>query len=90
MSKDYTPLIGKKELKHGAYYEGFCRNASIARWDSKKEVYIHWRSKFGTTFLEEIRCPEDDKNWDVFIATKEIPTPTKEIPITEVNENDSH
>ena len=79
--KDYTPIIEKKELKHGAYYEGVCRNASVARWNAVGSVFHHWRTKFGQTYLEEIRCPEDDPHYDVFVATKEIPTPTKEIPI---------
>ena len=79
--KDYTPIIEKKDLKHGAYYEGTCRNASIARWDAIGNVFTHWRTKFGHTYLEEINCPEDDKTYDVFIAIKEIPTPTKGIPI---------
>jgi hypothetical protein len=81
MSKDYTPIIQKKELRDGAYYRGTCRNASEARWDAVNNVFVHWRTKFGSTFLEEIRCPEDDKNFDVFIAEKELLIHTKEIPL---------
>jgi hypothetical protein len=57
MLRDYTPKIAKADLEHGAYYTGSCRNASVARWDSNKQCFVHWRSKFGDRFLEEIRHP---------------------------------
>ena len=63
---DYTPVIPKEQLIVGAYYKGRCRNASVARWDGK--VFHHWRRKFGTKFVETIKCPEDDDKFDVFVA----------------------
>ena len=66
--RDYTPVIPKLNLEHGAYYQGRCRNASIARWNGERGVFVYWRTKFNDTFLEEIRCPEDDKHFDVFVA----------------------
>lgn len=58
--------IPKSELIPGEYYKGVCRNARIARWDGAK--FWHWRTKFGSTFLESIRHREDDEIWDVFDA----------------------
>ena len=78
---NYTPKIPKDQLKHGAYYEGSCRNASVARWDADKQVFIYRRHKFGNTFLEEIHCPEDDNVFDVFIADHEITEPENPIPL---------
>lgn len=76
---DYTPKIAKKDLKHGQYYKGRCRNASIARWNGERGMFIHWRTKFGTKFLEEIRHPEDEQVYDVFVVEEEC-EPVEEIP----------
>ena len=83
---DYTPKIAKKDLVHGAYYTGRCRNASLARWDSERECFIHWRTKFGSTFTEEIKHPEDEQYFDVFVVETECAVPAQEIPF--IKEND--
>lgn len=70
--------IPKSELVRGIYYKGRCRNATVARWDGER--FHHWRTKFGYTFLEEIKCPEDEHHYDVFYA-QEVTDVTKEIPI---------
>ena len=44
-------IIAKKDLKHGVYYYGTCRNASIARWNADDQLFYHWRNKFGLKFL---------------------------------------
>lgn len=59
-------MIAKADLIHGAYYEGHCRNATVARWDGARERFRHWRSKFGSRFLEDICHPDDDARFDVF------------------------
>ncbi len=69
---NYIPKIEKKDLKHGAYYMGQCRNADVARWNDDRQVFLYWRTKFGHTFLEEIRCPEDEQRYDVFVVEQEI------------------
>lgn len=81
MPRDYTPKIAKCDLQHGAYYAGRCRNASVARWDAKQGRFRHWRTKFGSTFLEEISCPEDETQFDVFVADHLIEAPEKPIPL---------
>lgn len=58
--------LAKKELQHGVYYHGVCRNASIARWCAQHQHFVYRRVKFGTVFLEQIKHPEDDEVWDVF------------------------
>jgi hypothetical protein len=80
MARDYTSKIPKEQLKDGAYYEGRCRNATVARWNATEQQFYHWRVKFATRFIETIRCPEDEKNFDVFVVDREIETPPQEIP----------
>lgn len=77
---DYQPNIAKKDLVHGQYYKGRCRNANIARWNAERGVFVHWRTKFGETFLEEIRHPEDEKHYDVFVV-EALCDPVQEIPL---------
>ena len=79
--KDYTPKISKENLEHGAYYSGQCRNASVARWNDETQVFIYWRTKFNNTYLEEIKHPDDDKFFDVFVVEDKIENPEQEIPL---------
>ncbi len=84
--------IRKSDLEHGRYYFGRSRCTQIARWDGVKQVFVHWRQKFDTTFLEEIRCREDEAHFDVFDAFAPIgdgythslrPIPVTELPTKE-------
>jgi hypothetical protein len=77
---DYTPKIPKKDLVHGVYYHGRCRNANEARWNADQQKFVHWREKFGRKFLEEICHPEDEEHFDVFVVEKECENPKEEIP----------
>jgi hypothetical protein len=76
---DYTPKIAKQDLVHGAYYRGQCRNATVARWNAGDEQFYHWRYKFGW-FIETIKHPEDEADFDVFVVEELIDAPEK--PIT--------
>lgn len=80
MTDKYTPVIPKERLRDGAYYRGRCRNAEEARWNGKEQQFYHWRTKFGDTFIETIRAPEDDAHYDVFVAEEEIAAPKRAIP----------
>lgn len=66
-------MIPKKDLISGAYYNGFCRNSSIALWDDKKEIFIYIRYKFGFR-LDEIEHFDDVKNtsMDGFVPVEKI------------------
>src|SRR5208337_3761001 len=64
--------IPKEALVHGRYYFGRCRNADVAHWDAVKGVFTHWRQKFHNTFLEDIKCREDEAHFDVFDPYEEI------------------
>lgn len=66
----YVPKIKKEDLIHGVYYEGRCRNANVARWNANTQTFFHHRTKFGHTFIEEIKCPEDEARYDVFVTEK--------------------
>ena len=75
------PVIAKADLIDGAYYEGRCRNATVARWNATREVFIHWRTKFGDTFLEAIRHPEDEAHYDVFLPWRQLDEADVDKPI---------
>jgi hypothetical protein len=68
-------LLRKEELVHGAHYHGTCRNARIARWHEGKGKFVHVRHKYGSAFLEGIRHPVDEKNFDVFLPVEMIQSP---------------
>lgn len=74
-------MLSKAELKHGAYYEGSCRNASIARWNAETAKFVYWRRKFGDVFAEDINHPEDDNGFDLFKPYREAEPPEEEIPL---------
>jgi hypothetical protein len=72
--------IPKSELVVGAYYNGRCRNALLARWNGSRFIYM--RSKFGDTYPESIKHEEDFDGFDCFIPTSVEPNPCIEIPQT--------
>ncbi len=78
---NYTPKIAKADLEHGAYYAGRCRNAHQARWNASIQKFVHWRTKFNHTFLEEICHPEDEQHFDVFVVEAKLDRPEREIPL---------
>jgi hypothetical protein len=67
---DPDKWIPKEELEEGSYYKGKCRNSYVAQWCKGKFLYI--RHKFGSSFLEGIECPEDDRGFDVFFPFEKI------------------
>ena len=71
-------LIPKHELVHGQWYLGACRNAKQARWNAEKQKFEYLRTKFGSTFWDEIEHPEDDRGYDLFFATTAINEPQGE------------
>ena len=72
-------FVSKADLEHGAYYIGECRNASMARWNAERQLFFHWRSKFGHRFVETIKAPEDELYWDVFVAREKLEKIDEEI-----------
>ena len=71
-------LIPKYELVHGQWYSGACRNASQAVWNSASQKFFYRRTKFGSTFWDEIEHPEDDRGYDLFFPTIAINEPQGE------------
>lgn len=71
-------MIAKKDLKDGTQYAGSCRNAYVAKWDARKQEFNYLRTKFGETFAESIKHPEDDNRFDLFIPMVEIKDPEDE------------
>ncbi len=80
-------MIAKSELEHGAYYEGGCRNTTVARWDATRNTFLHWREKFGSTYLEEIRHPNDESRFDAFIPEIRLNNPGLIIPFISEEQN---
>ncbi len=81
--------IPKSKLKDGAYYYGRCRNAYVAKWNAGKVGKVHsptgqftyMRTKFSSTFPEDINHFEDDNGFDLFVPIQEVePEPHEEIP----------
>lgn len=65
-------LLKISDLIDGKYYEGKCRNASVAMWDAKKQCFVYMRSKFGQKFPETIQHPANDNRFDLFTPVKEV------------------
>jgi hypothetical protein len=74
------PILPREQLVDGTYYVGRCRNATIARWHAGRGVFLHWRKKFDWIFVEEIKHPVDEPNFDVFRVVRTLSDPKFEIP----------
>lgn len=74
-------MINKKDLVHGEYYSGNCRAADIARWNANDDKFYHWRYKFGRSYVEVIKHPEDDEIYDVFTPVSIIENPEEFLPL---------
>ena len=72
--------MNKAQLAHGRYYEGNCRNATVARWNADHNRFFHWRAKFGHKYVEDICHPDDEQYFDVFLADRELEAPDEPIP----------
>ena len=78
--KDY--IIPKTFLQHGYWYAGHCRNATLARWDSRTGLFYYWREKFGRVFIESIEYWDPDGRFDQFIPVLMVgPQLPQDIPI---------
>jgi hypothetical protein len=64
-------MIAKQELKDGQYYSGRCRNASVAKWDAKRNCFTYMRTKFCDRFAEDINHVDDKNGYDTFIPVAE-------------------
>lgn len=71
----YVPkLIGagaipKNELVDGQFYFGEYRNANVGRWLAEKQVFEHWRYKFGYR-LDDCNHFEDDNGYALFVPIR--------------------
>ena len=71
----YVPkLIGagaipKNELVDGQFYFGEHRNANVGRWIAEKQVFEHWRYKFGYR-LDDCNHFEDDNGYALFVPIR--------------------
>lgn len=60
-------MLPKHELNDGVSYLGYCRNATVAVWRAERQAFEYLRTKFGHTFSEDIKHPEDDNGFDIFV-----------------------
>lgn len=74
-------MVAKDKLVDGRYYAGDCRNASVAQWRADHGVFVYMRTKFGSTFPEDICHPADDDGFDLFVPLHEVePKENQKIP----------
>ena len=77
-------MIPKDQLVHGAYYEGECRNASVARWNAETQLFVYLRETFSTYFHEDIGYWQDAKpgehRFDEFRPYERV-EPATELPL---------
>lgn len=62
-------MIAKRDLVGNVAYTGTCRNSETAIWDADRQKFSYIRSKFGSSYPEEIEHPEDDQGCDIFVPT---------------------
>lgn len=76
-------VISKSKLIDGAYYQGYCRNASVAKWNAAQNVFTYPRSSMvpGDIYNEDINHFEDDDGYDIFI-------PMNRLDVSEVEEHE--
>ena len=72
-------MIRKLDLEDGAYYRGYCRNATVALWSASKSCFTYMRQKFDQRFPETICHPEDDNGFDLFIPLERATPQENEI-----------
>lgn len=65
-------VIRGEDLEHGKYYLGKCRNAYVGKWNDDKKVMEHMRYKFGVFTKDNVNYLDNDDNFDLFVAIKEI------------------
>lgn len=65
-------MIAKADLVDGASYLGRCRNASVAKWNATTEKFTYIRTKFGSSFEEDIVHPENDEGYDIFVPIRAV------------------
>lgn len=71
----------KPPFQHGAYYHGHCRNARVARYNAETDRFIYMRTKFGSTFAEDICHEGNDNGYDLFQPYGIMQNPPFEIPL---------
>jgi len=77
-------MIAKKDLLDLGYYAGSCRNASVAQWLADRNEFVYIRLKFGCSFFETIRHPEDDDGYDLFIPVRELSVSDVRVKLNEL------
>jgi hypothetical protein len=61
--------IPKTDLVDGQFYFGDYRNANIGKWLAEKNVFEHWRYKFGFR-IDECNHFEDDDGFALFVPIR--------------------
>lgn len=61
--------IPKTDLADGQFYFGEYRNANVGKWIAEKNVFEHWRYKFGFR-VDECNHFEDDNGFALFVPIR--------------------
>lgn len=54
-------VLRKEALMDAVYYWGICRNARVARWSTKHQLFFYQRYKFGSQEKDKIPHPENQR-----------------------------
>lgn len=69
-------MVPLADLRDGARYLGYCRNATDAVWHAELQVFRYRRSKLGILSDEDVLHPEtpqeDGGGDEIFVPTSEI------------------
>lgn len=60
-------MIAKRDMVDGGIYEGYCRYATVARWNRKHDMFTYKRIKEGKRITEWVVHPEDDVGYELFV-----------------------
>jgi len=61
--------IPKADLLDNQFYFGEYRNANVGKWIAEKNVFEHWRYKFGFR-IDECNHFEDDNGFALFVPIR--------------------
>lgn len=81
--------IPEEQLVHRAYYRGWNRNASFARWDATQNCFVFWRAKFDYVYIETAIHGDSARAGDIFRPWRQVPDEEITFPVPFYAEGDT-
>ena len=82
--------IPEDQLIHRAYYRGWNRNTSIARWDATQNCFVFWRAKFDYVYITTAPHGENVYQGDIFRPWALVPDEEITFPVPFYAEGDTY